>query len=490
MKVERFSRPPRRSLPPLWKGEVQPKWKKVQPPPAAPIVTAASTNPAAVQVQDINVITQQNPAVQIVPVAPIHSTVQIGPAVPPIHPAVPPIHPAVPPIQPAVQIGPAVPPIQPAVQIGPDARSYKNVSRLVQTDHSNLEKEMLLLKMKVKALKNQLVQMEKKLNDSYSMPQNPTKFSSSSSYFSYSDCKDDVKKFKFYTGLSYDKFIAIWHFLGPAAYRLNYWNRDTKNKAKSPSKKPGPTRKLEPINEFFLTLVRLRLGCAEQDLAYRFGVSQTLVSTIVITWIQFLYVHFSSIKDQLFPPRSVMQKYKPSSFNSLRNIRVTIDCTEIFTQEAADFQKQGNTYSSYKSHTTHKVLVGCSPNGALCFISDAYEGSISDNEIVNQSGFLDYINPGDLVLADRGFLIKEELMKKKAYLNIPPFLGNRQRFTKQEEIKTKKIAKLRIHVERIIERMKKYRVIKYTVPSSLNPLVSQIVFVIGMLVNHQIPIVR
>ena len=95
-----------------------------------------------------------------------------------------------------------------------------------------------------------------------------------------------------------------------------------------------------------------------------------------------------------------------------------------------------------------------------------------------------------MVLADRGFLIKDLLMKKKAYLNIPPFLGNRSQFTAAEEAKTKAIAKCRINVERAIERMKKYRIIQHTVPSSLGPMVSQIVFVIGMLVNHQQPLVK
>ena len=44
-----------------------------------------------------------------------------------------------------------------------------------------------------------------------------------------------------------------------------------------------------------------------------------------------------------------------------------------------------------------------------------------------QSGFFYKISPR--VLPNGGFLIKEELMKKKAYLNIPPFLGSRDYFT-------------------------------------------------------------
>lgn len=309
-------------------------------------------------------------------------------------------------------------------------------------------------------------------------------------YFSYNQCKDSKKKMKFYTGLTFLQFLALWNFLGDAARKLSYWNRDVQNPEKSPKKKSGPNRKMDPMNELFLTLVRLRVGLTMQDLAYRFGISQTMVSTIVITWVQFLYKKFYAIRDQVFPPQSVMSKLKPKCFRKMKNLRVIIDCTEIFVQESGDFAKQGNNYSHYKSHTTVKVLVGIAPNGAVVFVSDAFEGSISDKEIVKKSGFLDMIEAQDLVLADRGFLIADLLRKKQAHLNIPPFLGNRDKFTPVEEAKTKEIAILRIHVERAIERMKKYRIIKHTVPSSLTPMVSQMVYVVGMLVNLQQPLVK
>ena len=47
-------------------------------------------------------------------------------------------------------------------------------------------------------------------------------------------------------------------------------------------------------------------------------------------------------------------------------------------------------------------------------------------------------------------------LKKGADIVIPPFLGDRANLTPQEEAQTRTIAKLRIHVERVIERMKKF----------------------------------
>ena len=79
-------------------------------------------------------------------------------------------------------------------------------------------------------------------------------------------------------------------FLGPAVSKLTYWNRDTKFTETSPSKKCGRSRKLCLMNELFLTLIRLRVGLLVADLAFRFGISKSHVTRIVITWIQFLYL--------------------------------------------------------------------------------------------------------------------------------------------------------------------------------------------------------
>ena len=52
--------------------------------------------------------------------------------------------------------------------------------------------------------------------------------------------------------------------------------------------KPGPSRKLSIENEFFFTLIKLRLDLLQQDLAIRFDISTDKVSQIFITWIQLL----------------------------------------------------------------------------------------------------------------------------------------------------------------------------------------------------------
>lgn len=66
-----------------------------------------------------------------------------------------------------------------------------------------------------------------------------------------------------------------------------------------------------------------------------------------------------------------------------------------------------------------------------------------------------------------------------------PILGFRDRFTPQEEALTKDIH--RIYVERSIERMKKFKILQKIVPQTLQPVFSQMGFVIACLVNFQSP---
>jgi hypothetical protein len=122
-------------------------------------------------------------------------------------------------------------------------------------------------------------------------------------------------------------------------------------------------------------------------------------------------------------------------------------------------------------------------NGAASFVSDLYEGSIGDVAIVEQCGIMKHINPGDAFLVDKGFTIQHLLLSKQATIFIPPFLGKREKFTKEEVLLTKRIAKARIHVERYNERLKKFRLIDRVI--TLKPFASQLVYVAICLVNFQ-----
>ena len=93
-----------------------------------------------------------------------------------------------------------------------------------------------------------------------------------------------------------------------------------------------------------------------------------------------------------------------------------------------------------------KVIVGAAPNSVITYVTKLYPASISDKVIVQESGLLNHLTAGDMVLADKGFVI-QDLVPKGVSVNIPPFLNNGA-FTESEARATKAIAKCRIHVER------------------------------------------
>ena len=86
----------------------------------------------------------------------------------------------------------------------------------------------------------------------------------------------------------------------------------------------------------------------------------------------------------------------------------------------------------------------------ISFVSPLYVGSISDVELTRVSGFIESLNGknGVSVMADRGFTIHDHLSTLGITLNIPPFMEGRSQLPANEVKRGRKIASLRIHVER------------------------------------------
>ena len=78
---------------------------------------------------------------------------------------------------------------------------------------------------------------------------------------------------------------------------------------------------------------------------------------------------------------------------------------------------------------------------------------------------LDKLEPLDDVTADRGFNIRD-LVTKKAILNIPP-LAKSKTHSSKACTKIRRIAAICIHVERAIERVKRFGILRDVFPLTL-----------------------
>ena len=89
-------------------------------------------------------------------------------------------------------------------------------------------------------------------------------------------------------------------------------------------------------------------------------------------------------------------------------------------------------------------------SGVITFISKGYGGRASDTYITNDCGVLENLLPGDVVLADRGFSIAEDVGFFAAKVVIPAKTRGKMQLTPFEIEETRRLAHLRIHVERVI----------------------------------------
>ena len=190
-----------------------------------------------------------------------------------------------------------------------------------------------------------------------------------------------------------------------------------------------------------------------------------------------------------WPTKEQVTANLPKAFKHFRRTRSIIDCTEFFVQKPSIPSSQRVTWSNYKHHNTLKALVSISPTGAFTFISKLFTGSISDRRIVEESGYLEYLEHGDDVMADRGFLIRDLLARRSCTLNIPPFSMGKP-LSSKAVTKTRRIASARIHVERAIGRLKTFKILQGTMPLRLHPLFDQVVGVCACLCNLDAKLVK
>ena len=131
-----------------------------------------------------------------------------------------------------------------------------------------------------------------------------------------------------------------------------------------------------------------------------------------------MYVKFGSIC--IWPSSLAVKQILPQSMKEkFPNVRCTVDCVEFKVTVPSSLTLHKMLYSDYKSHTTVKVLVGIVPGGGFSFVSSAFPGSISDKNITVKSGLLnpDLWEPGNELMADRGFTVEEYLTPLRVKLS-------------------------------------------------------------------------
>ncbi|XP_056152611.1 uncharacterized protein LOC130127078 isoform X2 [Lampris incognitus] len=228
---------------------------------------------------------------------------------------------------------------------------------------------------------------------------------------------------------------------------------------------PQTGQKLSPFQMLLLTLMRLRLNISIQHIVYFFSIDQKTVSTVFRDTIGALFTHLSPLVH--WPERHCLEGSMPHQFVEAfgNHVAVIVDCFEIKIERASSLKARVQVFSHYKY--TIKYLIGITLQGAISFISKGWGGRASDKHVTENSGLLDKLLPGDLVLADHGFDIRGSVGLMCAEVKIPAFTRGRCRLDAKNVEETRRMAHLRVHVERVIRCVRtRYTILSETIPVS------------------------
>ncbi|CAG2241542.1 uncharacterized protein [Mytilus edulis] len=347
-------------------------------------------------------------------------------------------------------------------------------------DENEISKESLSAE--IQFLKIQLAEKDHQLSSAKEKIKDLEKKNS----FGIISIKHSDNLIRLHTGLaSYSLFCWLLDEVSVPASNMKYYkgedSHETTSYQENNAKKPGPKRKLSLEDELLMTLMKLRLNLNQEFMASLFNVSSSLVSSIITTWISLLALELRPLIH--WPTRDQLDQYYPDCYSKYGKVTAIIDCTEVQTERPSLDSTNSALYSNYKSRHTYKVLVACTPGGTVSFVSHATGGDMSDVELVRRCGILDLFEEGDKVMADKGFNNKDDFLLGDVELIIPAFARKNIQFRESKNISNTEISNARIHVERVIGRMKDFKILQGPIPLILSDVVDNIVFVCGCLVN-------
>lgn len=244
-------------------------------------------------------------------------------------------------------------------------------------------------------------------------------------------------------------------------------------------------------SDICLTLEKIKLNHTFIILGDEYGTSPSNANTIFRKTVPIL-AHY--LKKFIFwPSQKSIKVSLPLPFRArYNNVQSIIDCFEIEINKPSNSLYQALTWSEYKKCNTIKYLISSTPDGMVNFISEGFGGRTTDATIVEKSQYLNILSPKSEVMADRGFKHIESLLQKKGCKLIrPPSVLSNSQPTKSEVIETRRIASLRIHIERVIRRLREFNLLTphARIPFETLDIIDEIILIAAALINFQTPII-
>ena len=157
----------------------------------------------------------------------------------------------------------------------------------------------------------------------------------------------DVKKFTGVADVSMLKFL--YEELSKDARSMRHWRggKHTDLSENSISNRKGPAKKLRIEHEFLLTLMKLHLGLLNDDVAWRFDVSSSLISEVFFTWMRLIALDLRFMI--IWPSRGEIKRNLPEVFRRhFCHCVAIIDCTESLVETPSNLENQAMLWSTYQ----------------------------------------------------------------------------------------------------------------------------------------------
>ena len=162
-----------------------------------------------------------------------------------------------------------------------------------------------------------------------------------------------------------------------------------------------------------------------------------------------------------------------------------IDCFEIGIKKPTNATARAQTWSKTKHAYTIKFFISITPSGSVSFMSEGWGGLVSDKELVHKSGYLDKLQRGDHIVSDRSLAMTEECVSRGVIDHAPVSTKESDEINVEDIDASNHILCLRRHINRVISRLRTFRILTNSCPLSLVALLDKIVVILAAIVNLQ-----
>lgn len=246
------------------------------------------------------------------------------------------------------------------------------------------------------------------------------------------------------------------------------------------------------LTDIYVTLKKIKVNLPFSYIGDDFGISGSQAAKIFNKTLPRLS---SFLKTFIYwPPKDKIKLLLPIPFRAnYYDVESIIDCFEVEIEKPSDPIKQASTWSEYKKTNTMKYLISSTPDGLINFVSNGFGGRITDAAIVKHSEYLKILKKDCAVMADRGFKRIDVLLQPLGCKLIrPPSVKAGVKCTKEEVLETKRIAALRIHIERVIRRVREFKILKphSCINKKTIKYLDHIVLIVCALINLQSSLIK